>query len=169
MLKQKKSQQRWQKWDAIKHFICVIEFLWVIVLKQRQKNATRICTTKTKQVLVPTAQKKTVTSEKKKCHAFYERIALFHICVQPHSACDSMHFPFICVQSVFFFSGCGFCDRRPCTESNIFFFVFSLLLHYSFRCHFCSIYLNCEKCTMQRVQSAKSKARKKCNVFENVE
>lgn len=27
------TEKRWQKWDAIKHFICVIEFLWVIAQK----------------------------------------------------------------------------------------------------------------------------------------
>lgn len=69
--------KRWQKWDAIKHFICVIEFLWVIVLailKARNtsnKNIAHFFLS----LSFKSIQNENKTSSRpiKKCHAFYER------------------------------------------------------------------------------------------------
>lgn len=101
------KRQSAQKWDAIKYFICVIEFRWVIVLRHlnsgsegrrriQKKSSTNFFfgTMKTKQVFEPD----------KKCHAFYGRKTLIScvdhsallICIFIYCVFHSNHF-FLCL------------------------------------------------------------------------
>lgn len=143
---EKIAKRRWQKWDANKHFICVIEFLWIIEHKKENSLHPIHYNENKKHVFV-------AKEDEKKCHAFHERTTLFHALPV---GCLDMHFHLF---SLSFSLSISFGRSLACSfflslrihngMRQVIFLVFSLLLHYSFRCHFCSIYLNCKN-TMQK-------------------
>lgn len=149
------TEKRWQKWDAIKHFICVIEFLWVIVRIKKQTHHTRITTkkinktsfqwrrTKMPRILRTKNIISCVAIRRPSWYAFSFIFARFFSLVSLYSLHRRAHVP---------------------SMRQVIFFVFSLLLHYSFRCHFCSIYLNCKN-TMHRARiPKKNTACSKCRI-----
>ena len=55
------AEKRWQKWDAIKHFICVIEFLWIIVHKKKNSPHSNHYNENKKHVFVAKEDEKNAT------------------------------------------------------------------------------------------------------------
>lgn len=103
-------------------------------------------------------------SAHKKCHAFYKRKKnneFFH--VLPFGNVLDMHFLLFLLEFFFFSWLHAICCLVLLLQlvahvlrlyvEQVIFFVFSLLLHYSFRCHFCSIYLNCKNTRETRTKT----------------
>lgn len=166
------KRQSAQKWDAIKYFICVIEFRWVIVLRHLKSGSEgRRRIQKNRAPTFSSAQWKPnkFSSPIKSATHFMDEKRSFHVLTIRLSW---YAFSFIAFFAPTIFSSLPRVSVRRCAclalywlveQSNIF-SVFSLLLHYSFRCHFCSIYLNCGK---KRKHKRVGKMRwRECNVFE---
>lgn len=102
---------------------------------------------------------KAATHKKNATH-FMDEIHYFMCCHSAVLICIFIYF-----RSIFFVVVAAVIAHVHCilVWSKQYFFVFSLLLHYSFCCHFCSIYLNCKN-AMQRIEKKKNI----CNVFKTM-